>query len=172
MGKIGKSVRGGGLVLVAVAIAIAVAAHVAVAQPTSCTTGNDPETGDPWVVCTADMNGAWISANNAGRYHAAQICQQLGYQGLGQSGGTCGNVCGYCGSPTSCSNRGSETFDAMADCGSDAFGTILCENVQWECVGPFTGSAARAPVLSPTWIGILAGLLAVVGIRAQRHRRT
>jgi hypothetical protein len=104
--------------------------------PSTCVTGNDPETNSPWVVCSADCGQAWISANTSGRYHARQICQDLGYQQVGQIGGTCGNVCGYCegGTTTSCMQPGKKNFDNAGNSGSDEFGPILSLTVQWTCV--------------------------------------
>lgn len=105
----------------------------------ACQEGQDPETGSPWVVCTADSTGAWISANDSGYYHAEQICRLLGYSGVGLWGGTCGNVCGFCEpAQTSCQNLGTEFFSAGSappnNCGTDQYGGILCTAVQWQCV--------------------------------------
>jgi len=127
------------------------------------------------VVCKADASGAWVSQDNAevgGTYHAAQICQQLGYQGLGQFGDTLQSVCGVDTGNASCSNPDDETFDGSDACGSDAFGQILCGTVHWLCVGPFRGQAVSAPALSPTVLAMLAGLLAVLGIRGPWRRHT
>lgn len=102
--------------------------------PDACEQGTDPGTGAPWVVCSADANGAWISANSTGTYHANLICQNLGYSGMGVFGGTCGNVCGFCEGATSCSSPGTQTFEGSGACGSDALGPLLCYTVMWTCV--------------------------------------
>jgi hypothetical protein len=88
-----------------------------------------------WVVCQADCTQAWVSMLSAGggSYHAEYICQQLGYNKLGSYGGTCGDVCSYCQSGKTCSSNGPETFDTGGSCGSDGYGTILCETVMWQC---------------------------------------
>jgi len=102
--------------------------------PNVCDTGNDPGTGAPWVVCAADANSAWISANNSGSYHHVLICQSLGYNGVGQFGGTCGNVCGFCEGATSCAAPGQQVFEGSGACGSDGLGELLCFTVMWTCV--------------------------------------
>jgi cysteine-rich repeat protein len=62
-----------------------------------CTAGNDPKSNAPWVVCEATVNSAWISmTGNGGQYHSLKICQNLGYNAVGQTSGTCKNTCGYC----------------------------------------------------------------------------
>ena len=96
-----------------------------------CGTGNDAQTNSPWVICEATANSAWISANNTGTYHPLAICQSLGYTAVGQQGGTCGNVCGYCQGATSCNATGNKTFDnsGVNSCGA---GT-LCFTVHWTC---------------------------------------
>ncbi|MBK6919995.1 MAG: DUF4215 domain-containing protein [Deltaproteobacteria bacterium] len=107
--------------------------------PNVCDGGVDPGSGAAWVVCAADANSAWISANSAGNYHPVQICQSLGYDNVGQWGGTCGNVCGYCEGPTSCGATGQQYFDngawgGVGNCGADGIGQILCITVMWTCV--------------------------------------
>jgi cysteine-rich repeat protein len=102
--------------------------------PNVCDGGNDVGTGAAWVVCAADADSAWISANTGGSYHHVLICQSLGYNGVGQIGGTCGNVCGYCEGPTSCAATGSQYFDGGGACGSDGLGELLCFTVMWTCV--------------------------------------
>jgi hypothetical protein len=90
-------------------------------------------------VCAADATTAWVSANNQGSYHPVLICQQLGYDTVGQWGGTCGNVCGYCEGPTSCDAPGSQFFDSGAwpgfgNCGADGLGELMCLTVMWTCI--------------------------------------
>jgi len=101
--------------------------------PAVCSAGNDSTTMSPWVVCAADGDTAWVSANNAGYYHVDEICQQLGYARMSQQGGTCGNVCGYCEGNTSCDAPGQRIFDGNGDCGVDEHGRITCYTVMWEC---------------------------------------
>jgi len=99
--------------------------------PPVCLEGTDPNSGDPWVVCEADENEAWISANNSGTYAAVDICQGLGYDGFVQNGGNCGSVCGYCQGPTSCENTGNKIFDGSnVPCGPNC----LSMTVTWLCV--------------------------------------
>lgn len=102
--------------------------------PAVCTAGNDPTTMAAWVVCAADADTAWVSANVAGVYHVDQICQQLGYSQMSQHGGNCGSVCGYCEPATSCESPGRRFFDGGGDCGVDAQGRTECFTVTWECV--------------------------------------
>ena len=104
------------------------------AIPSPCQTGTDPETNSPWVVCLATASRAWIAANTGGTYHATQICNNLGYASVNRFGGTCGTVCGYCGSG-SCSANGNEIYDGGGNQGSDAFGLKLANTVHWECTG-------------------------------------
>jgi len=102
-----------------------------------CDQGSDVTDANlKWTVCNADCNTAWVSmlSNGGGKYHAEYICKQLGYNKLGAHGGTCGNVCGYCQSNTSCSATGSMNFDnGGTSCGSDQYGQILCYTVMWQC---------------------------------------
>jgi hypothetical protein len=88
-----------------------------------------------WVVCQSDCSTAWVSmlSNGGGTYHAEYICKQLGYAKLGQHGGTCGNVCGYCQGNTSCNSLGNMNFDSGGSCGSDQYGQMLCNTVMWQC---------------------------------------
>ena len=102
--------------------------------PSACDAGKDPETGDAYTVCRGDCKTAWVSAASSGHYHAEQICKILGYGSLGTFGGTCGNTCGFCEAPTTCNAPGVESYDGHGDCGSDAFGKILCFTVQWQCL--------------------------------------
>lgn len=102
--------------------------------PAVCTQGSDPVTMAPWVVCAADADTAWVSADNAGVYHVDQICQELGYSQASQFGGTCGNVCGYCEEPTSCEAPGNRFFDGAGECGVDEIGRQVCLTVMWECI--------------------------------------
>jgi hypothetical protein len=103
--------------------------------PAPCTAGTDPgPEASPWVVCQADAASAWVSADVEGFYHVDQICRSLGYAGMSQFGGTCGNVCGYCEEPTSCEAPGQRIFDGAGDCGEDELGLQICFTVMWECV--------------------------------------
>ncbi|MBK9755594.1 MAG: DUF4215 domain-containing protein [Nannocystis sp.] len=107
--------------------------------PKKCDQGNDPGTGSPWVVCSADANTAWISANFEGQYHPVKICQNLGYATVGLWGGTAGSVCGLNQGNTSCTNPGQMVFTQGAwqgagNCGQDGLGPIVCKWVMWTCV--------------------------------------
>ena len=104
----------------------------------ACFSGSDPKNANvTYVVCSADASSAWLSAVSGGQYHAEAICKSLGYAALGQFGGTCGKVCGYCGDGApSCSQTGSKTFDGGGNKGSDDLGTILGATVTWECTNP------------------------------------
>jgi len=86
--------------------------------------------GDPWVVCRADADSAWLSANVWGTYNAHLACQSLGYSGATQFGGNCGSVCGYCDfGVSSCSNPGQEYYD-----GAGGYSPELLEyTVHWRC---------------------------------------
>lgn len=100
--------------------------------PTQCQGGNDPISGDPWVVCSVTPTTAWISHVGAsgGTYQTDQICTSLGYNIVSQYGGNCGDVCGYCeGAITSCSANGTRTFEGSNSC---AF-PQMCFTVTWEC---------------------------------------
>ncbi|WP_438026724.1 hypothetical protein [Sorangium sp. So ce233] len=99
-----------------------------------CRSGIDGATGSAWVVCAADEDSAWVSADAEGYYHLDLICQELGYAAAGAFGGTCGNVCGYCEESTSCDRPGQRIFDGYGDCGVDELGRFICYTVQWECV--------------------------------------
>lgn len=104
-----------------------------------CDTGNDPGTASPYVVCEADENQAWISADNIGKYHAELICQEAGYRTVSVWSGTCGNVCGYCQGTTSCENPGAGPEIAgrlwsAYNGGTDELGPMIHRTVQWRCV--------------------------------------
>lgn len=98
--------------------------------PTPCTSGNfGVVSGDNWVVCEADAQSAWVSSNTSGTYDHHGICQFLGYGQASQWGGSCGDVCGYCESGTSCNAPGNRTFDG----GGTSCAPNLCSTVHWEC---------------------------------------
>lgn len=74
-----------------------------------------------------------------GQYHPVLICQNLGYTTVGQWGGNCNNICGYCQGGTSCQNTGTQQFDfgqwaGAGNCGADGLGPIICQTVHWTCV--------------------------------------
>lgn len=95
-----------------------------------CFSSTEHATGDPWVICDINETEAWISADDGGTYNALAICQALGYDAVGQQGGTCGDVCGYCEpGPTSCDNPGQRIFD-----GAGGAVTSMNTTVQWTCV--------------------------------------
>lgn len=78
--------------------------------------------GDGWKVCRADASTAWVAANSGGTYNAVETCQYLGYTGVNAQGGTCGTVCGYCGT------AGAETYD-----GGGGSPTSMSFTVHWRC---------------------------------------
>jgi len=84
--------------------------------------------GNPWIVCRADAQTAFLSANTAGGYNPNVTCASLGYARTDFWGGTCGTVCGYCGTP------GLEQYDRGAYSGAgNCGGAIICSTVQWRC---------------------------------------
>ncbi len=87
---------------------------------TSGTTGR--LSGAPWTVCRADTSTAWLAANNGGAYNPTQACQSIGYARADAWGGTCGTVCGYCGT------AGREYYD-----GGGGSATYLTYTVHWRC---------------------------------------
>jgi hypothetical protein len=103
-----------------------------------CTTGVDPHFASHWVVCSSDANNAWVSSDSFGQYHPVEICKSIGYAGVSQWGGNYGNVCGYENEVgSSCENPGSAIFSGplvTGNCGSDEYGEIICNTVQWQCV--------------------------------------
>jgi hypothetical protein len=99
-----------------------------------CFSSSEFATRDPWVICYINETEAWISADSGGSYDAPAICQALGYDSVGQWGGTCGNVCGYCegAGTTSCESTGLRTFDSSGATADTL--DQLKESVQWACV--------------------------------------
>lgn len=75
-----------------------------------------------WIVCRADEASAWISANNGGEYNPNAICESLGYAAADQWGGTCGDVCGFCGK---------DNYEYYDGAGGDA--DSLSWTVHWRC---------------------------------------
>jgi len=100
--------------------------------PTPCDTGTyGVLSGDPWVVCAADADTAWISANSQGEYEVTKICQKLGYTWVSQWGGNCRKVCGSCDPGfTQCWAPGTRMFDGAYSCNLPA---TYCGTVHWEC---------------------------------------
>jgi hypothetical protein len=102
---------------------------------------------DPWTVCRADADSAWLSSAAWGQYDPVAACQSLGYRTVGGAGGTCEHICGYCGdAETSCENPGTEFYDYQGGYDPDYVwcsapentdnpipGTI-CNAVVWECL--------------------------------------
>ena len=110
-----------------IAVVLAFAGGAAFAQsssPPAVGTGGTTGVlaGDPWTVCRADTNTAWLAANTGGTYNAVEACESVGYSSVTNQGGTCGDVCGYCG------NAGQETYD-----GGGGSVTSLSNTVHWEC---------------------------------------
>ncbi len=132
------------------AVFLLVPTAASAAPPAACTAGASPVTNSPWTVCRADINSAWVSANNSGQFHALAICKSLGYKAVTANGGTCGSVCGYCqtSGTTSCSSPGNEQYGGGGVVGEDiAGGPLLASTVQWKCseyVGVTTTVEAKA----------------------------
>ncbi|MBN2905658.1 MAG: hypothetical protein JXJ18_02995 [Rhodobacteraceae bacterium] len=104
---------------------------------TSSTVGVN--SGNPWTVCRADTNTAWLAANVAGNYNAVAACASVGYSTVTAQGGTCGTVCGYCGTV------GREYYDGYG--GST---TSMTSTVHWQC-GTFVGAGdTDAPTVTIT----------------------
>jgi cysteine-rich repeat protein len=110
--------------------------------PDVCSGGVDPGTGSPYVICSVDDTGAWVSIVDAGggTFHPDLVCQELGYTTVGEWGGNCGSVCGYCEmSPSTCEANGTAQFDfgawtGVGNCGSDMLGELICTTVMWTCI--------------------------------------
>ncbi len=106
--------------------------------PNACDTGVDPGNGAQYVVCQADDDLVWVAGLEDGgaEYHAEAICIELGYTGIGEHGGNCGSVCGFCEMvETTCDMPGEPFFNNAGDsCGSDELGQILCLTVHWTCI--------------------------------------
>jgi hypothetical protein len=102
------------------------------APPLPCDTGTyGVLVGDPWVVCEADADTAWIAANDEGTYEITKICQSLGYLFATQWGGNCQKPCGSCGDAfTQCWTTGTRYFDGSPSCNAPA---TYCGTVHWEC---------------------------------------
>lgn len=121
------------------------------APPAQCQTGQSPTSNNNYVVCRADASSAWVSSTTVGgaQYRALQICQFLGYSSVSAQGGTCGNVCGYCQSATSCTSRGNETYDGGGGGGVNS-GNLIGSTVHWRCSGPIaTAGAPSVTSVSP-----------------------
>lgn len=106
--------------------------------PEVCFGDADPLSGALWVVCSASATEAWIAhaLPGGGEFHPELICASLGYASVGEYGGTCDNICGYCQSGTSCLANGDPIFDSGGDCGMDEGGIVLCPSVHWQCTNP------------------------------------
>jgi hypothetical protein len=149
--------------LLAFAAYLIVAAS-AFAQPAACTSGNDPFSSSPWVVCQSDKTSAWLSGQSGGgTYHALAICKALGYNGpVTQFGGNCNSVCGFCDGAHSCSSTGTKFFDGQGNQGSDANGIILATTVTWLCSGQIQQTLTQIPTL--TEVALVALVLALAGV--------
>jgi len=102
--------------------------------PDACDGGEDPFTGDAWVVCEANEASAWISSGpEGGNFHAQAICEGLGYDNVGAIGGNCGSPCSFCEAGSSCDATGLRAFNGGGNCGWDDDGPILCTTVMWIC---------------------------------------
>ena len=90
------------------------------------------------MVCAPAINQPadtlWVSAGDlGGTYNALAMYQQLGYAAVVAYGGTCGNICGYCEDPTSCTSPGYFVFDGSGACDENENGTCLNVSVMWLC---------------------------------------
>lgn len=91
--------------------------------PVVGSTGTDGVlSGDQWVVCSVDTDTLWLSSYHTGVYNALVTCNSLGYSNVSAFGGTCGTVCGYCGT------SGWQHFD-----GGGGSVTDLRYTVHWLC---------------------------------------
>jgi len=117
--------------------------------PNVCMTSSYGAYYGSWIVCRADANSAWISANNEGIYEPVQICNYLGFASVTANGGTCGTVCGYCGNGGSgcgtTSNAG-YFFDGQNGCVFPQ----LCYTVQWLCGNPTSSPTNKPSTVRPT----------------------
>ena len=105
--------------------------------PEVCTLGWDGmEWGDPWTICRIDESSAWLSSTGDGaEYDPIVACLSLGYSRVGQYGGNCGNVCGYCREDdSSCTDPGTENYDGGNSCDFDGESGTLCFGAMWECL--------------------------------------
>ena len=137
-------------------LVLMVSSPLALAIPHIGQSGTDSsyESSD-WVVCRADQQTAWVSADSGGEYDAVAVCQQLGYGGVDAWGGTCGSVCGYCG------EQGNEHFDGAGGNSPD----YLSRTVHWRCS---EGHSDQVPEFSMFGAGLL--MLAVAAVVAFRRR--
>ena len=107
--------------------------------PSACSQDKD-KSGSIYTICAMDPSGAWIAANNMGgcSFSALAICQKYNFTKVTRWGGTCGNICGYCGN-FSCKNQQGmfklgapyTTFDSGG--GNPQGGGVITCTVQWEC---------------------------------------
>ncbi len=110
-----------------------------------------------YIVCRADTQSAWVSANTGGTYDASGVCNTLGYAGADAFGGTCGDVCGYCGDNV-------ETYD-----GAGGSLTRLGYTVNWRCVdfvGDDNGGDEEVPEFT-----VIAGVIVLLGAGAYVYRK-
>ena len=102
-----------------------------------------------WIVCRADANLAWISANNQGTYESVQICNYLGFASVTAHGGTCGAVCGYCGNGgDGCGTTSNAGY--FFDGGNSCVFPQLCYTVHWLCGNPIS---SPTPTNKPSTVG-------------------
>ena len=108
---------------IVIVLMIFLALNIVLAVPDVGTTGTDTTYGpSPWKVCRANESSAWVSADNGGIYNPVKVCNELGYAGYDLYGGTCGTVCGFCGTP-----------DEYYDGNGLANATFLTYTVNWRC---------------------------------------
>ncbi len=135
-------------------LALILATSIAAALPSVGDTGVDythSDNGYNWYVCRADDASAWISADTLGTYSAINVCTELGYTGVDAWGGTCGDVCGYCGDSIEYYDFGGGGPEELAF------------TVNWRCTG-YEGEVP--PNGDVPEFGLIAGAIAVLGAAA------
>jgi len=90
----------------------------------------DGRPNDGWKICRTSGGTTWIAANSGGGFKFHEICKYFGYKGADAWGGTCGTVCGYCGTP------GSERYSSTGPVGTvsgNYSSTEIYYTVHWRC---------------------------------------
>lgn len=85
---------------------------------------------DGWRICRVSGGTAWFASNSRGGYNFHDICKAYGYKGADAWGGTCGTVCGYCG--TSGDERYSRT-GTVGTVAGNLSATQIYYTVHWRC---------------------------------------
>ncbi len=115
------------------------------AVPQAGDTGVDTTYGSyDWIVCRADENTAWVSADNSGKYNAYSVCEGLGYSDVDAWGGTWGLVCD------------NEYYNGAGAQHGDP--SLIKYTVHWRCTGYTGNNNGDVPEFS-----IVAGALVLAG---------